>query len=41
MDKVEELLEWARDAQLTVVPIKVDITDPRSCLALLPMQKPT
>jgi len=22
MDKVEELLEWARDAQLTVVPIK-------------------
>jgi len=35
MDKVEELLEWARDAQFTVVPIKVDITDPRSLLSAI------
>jgi len=35
MDKVEELLEWARDAQLTVVPIKVDITDPGSLLSAI------
>jgi len=35
MDKVEEILEWARDAQVTVLPIKVDITDQEVCLALL------
>jgi len=35
MDKVEELLEWARDAQVTVVPIKVDITDPGSLLSAI------
>jgi len=35
VDKVEELLEWARDAQFTVVPIKVDITDPRSLLSAI------
>jgi len=35
MDKVEELLEWARDAQVTVVPIKVDISDPKSLLSAI------
>ena len=32
VDKVEELLEWARDAHLTLVPIKVDMTDRESLL---------
>jgi len=41
VDKVEELLEWARDAQFTVVPIKVDITDPRSLLSAITDAKAT